>query len=166
MRIYTVAMILMLMASTEFAGCAKEDDRLPQAVTTAVARDFNEGDAMRTSAHYADDAQILPPQRPAIEGRPAIAAYFQANIDKYIGWGNDTQWSVVRGDIAIEQGVYNIRNVRIGQDVEAGKYVRIWKRINGDWRLYRDMFSSDSALSQAVSVSPEESTPSDNAPPK
>jgi ketosteroid isomerase-like protein len=166
MRIYAVAMILMLMACVQLASCAKEDDRLPQTVTTAVARDFNEGDAMRTAAHYADDAQILPPQRPAIDGRPAIAAYFQANIDKYIGLGNDTQWSVVRGDIAIEQGVYNIRNVRVGQDVEAGKYIRIWKRINGDWRLYRDMFSSDSALSQAVSVSPEEPTPAETPPPK
>lgn len=166
MPIYTVVVIVILMASSGLQGCAKEEERLPQSVTTAVSRDFNEGDALRTAAHYADDAQILPPQRPAIDGRPAIAAYFQANIDKYIGFGNDTQWSVVRGDIAIEQGVYNIRNVRVGQDVEAGKYIRIWKRINGDWKLYRDMFSADNAQSQAVSIAPEEAAPAENSPPK
>lgn len=162
MRIYTVATTSMLMACADLAACAKIEDQLPQAVTTAVTRDFNQGDALRTASHYTNDAQILPPRHPAIEGRPAIAAFFEANIDKYIGFGNDTTWSVVRGDVAIEQGVYSVRNIRVGQNVEAGKYIRIWKRINGTWKLYRDMFSPDSVLAEAVFVSPEESTLSEN----
>jgi ketosteroid isomerase-like protein len=165
MRIFTVATTLMLMACAEFAGCAKDDDRLPQAVTTAVARDFNQGDALRAAANYTADAQILPPRNPVIEGRPAIAAFFQANIDKYISYGNDTKWSAVKGDMAIEQGVYNVRNVRVGQDVETGKYIRIWRKNNGMWMLYRDMFSPDSVIGQAVLVTPEEATPGD-IPPK
>jgi ketosteroid isomerase-like protein len=61
----------------------------------------------------------------------------------------------VRGDVAIEQGVYSIRNVRVGQNVEAGKYIRIWRRTNnGTWKLYRDMYSSDSETPTVVSVSP------------
>ena len=164
MRIFTVATTLMLMACAEFAGCAKDDDRLPQAVTTAVARDFNQGDALRAAANYADDAEILPTHNPIIQGRPAIAAFFQANIDKYISFGNDTTWSAVRGDMAIEQGAYNVRNVRVGQDVETGKYLRIWKKNNGTWMLYRDMFSPDNAIGQAVLVTPDEATPGDNPP--
>jgi ketosteroid isomerase-like protein len=164
MRIFTVATTLTLLACAEFAGCAKDDDRLPQAVTTAVAREFNQGDALRAAANYTVDAQILPPRNPVIEGRPAIAAFFQANIDKYISYGNDTKWSAVKGDMAIEQGVYNVRNVRVGQDVETGKYIRIWKKNNGMWMLYRDMFSPDSVIGQAVLVTPEEATPGDTAP--
>jgi ketosteroid isomerase-like protein len=164
MRIFTVATTLMLMACAEFAGCAKDDDRLPQAVTTAVAREFNQGDALRAAANYTVDAQILPPRNPVIEGRPAIAAFFQANIDKYISYGNETKWSAVKGDMAIEQGVYNVRNVRVGQDVETGKYIRIWRKNNGVWMLYRDMFSPDSVIQQAVLVTPEEATPGDTPP--
>ena len=164
MRIFTVATTLMLMACAEFAGCAKDDDRLPQAVTTAVAREFNQGDALRAAANYTVDAQILPPRNPVIEGRPAIAAFFQANIDKYISYGNETKWSAVKGDMAIEQGVYNVRNVRVGQDVETGKYIRIWRKNNGMWMLYRDMFSPDSVIGQAVLVTPEEATPGDTPP--
>jgi ketosteroid isomerase-like protein len=164
MRIFTVATTLMLIACAELAGCAKDDDRLPQAVTTAVARDFNQGDALRAAANYTADAQILPPRNPIIEGRPAIAAFFQANIDKYISYGNDTKWSAVKGDMAIEQGVYNVRNVRVGQDVETGKYIRIWRKNNGMWMLYRDMFSPDSVIGQAVLVTPEEATPGDTPP--
>jgi ketosteroid isomerase-like protein len=162
MRIHTVATILMLMACADLASCANPEGQLPPTVTTAVSRDFNLGDALGTAGHYADDAQILPPRAPAIEGRPAIAAFFQANIDKYISFGNDTTWSVVKGDIAIEQGIYNVRNVRVGENVEGGKYIRIWKKVNGAWKLYRDMFSPDSGQSEAVSVSPEEVTPSAN----
>jgi ketosteroid isomerase-like protein len=164
MRIFTVATTLILMACAEFAGCAKDDDRLPQAVTTAVAREFNQGDALRAAANYTVDAQILPPRNPVIEGRPAIAAFFQANIDKYISYGNETKWSAVKGDMAIEQGVYNVRNVRVGQDVETGKYIRIWRKNNGMWMLYRDMFSPDSVIGQAVLVTPEEATPGDTPP--
>ena len=159
----SVAGAWILMACADLAGCSSADGRLPPAVTTEVARDFNEGDALRTAANYTDDAQILAPQHPAVQGKAAIVAFFKANIDKYLGFGNETTWSLVRGDVAIEQGVYSIRNVRVGQNVEAGKYIRIWKKVNGDWKLYRDMFSPDSGQSEALSVSPEEAATNANA---
>jgi hypothetical protein len=46
----------------------------------------------------------------------------------------------------------------VGQEVETGKYLRIWKRTNGGWRLYRDMFSPDTVMAEAVYVSPEDAT--------
>lgn len=156
-KVATTSMLIAIGCAS-FAGCGKIEDGLPAAVTTAVTRDFNQGDAIRTAAHYTDDAQILPPRHPLIEGKPAIAAFFAANIDKYIGFGNETTWSVVRGDVGIEQGIYKVRNVRVGEDVETGKYLRIWKKTNGGWKLYRDMFSPDSVMSEAVNVSPEEPT--------
>jgi ketosteroid isomerase-like protein len=165
MKIYTVATTSMLMACAGFTGCGQiEDGRLPSSVTTSVTRDFNQGDAARTAAHYTDDAQILPPRHSVIEGKEAISAFYAANIDKYIGFGNETTWSMVRGDVGVEQGTYRVRNVRVGQDVESGKYLRIWKKTNGEWKLYRDMFSPDSAVAQqAVYVSPEEASAGESA---
>jgi len=150
--------MLIAVACAGFSGCGKIEENLPPAVTSSVTRDFNQGDALRTASHYTDDAQILPPRHPLIEGKPAIAAFFESNIDKYIGFGNETTWSVVQGDVGIEQGIYRVRNVRVGQDVETGKYLRVWKRTRDGWRVYRDMFSPDSAMTEAVYVSPEEST--------
>src|SRR5271168_396893 len=77
-----VAGAWILMACAGLAGCSSADGRLPPAVTTEVARDFNEGDALRTAADYTDDAQILAPQHPAVQGKAAIVAFFKANIDK------------------------------------------------------------------------------------
>src|SRR3569833_909606 len=150
--------MLIAIACAGITGCAKIQEDLPPAVTSSVTRDFNQGDALRTAAHYTDDAQMLPPRHPLIQGKPAIAAFFEANIDKYIGFGNETTWSVVRGDVGVEQGIYRVRNVRVGQDVETGKYLRIWKRTHDGWRLYRDMFSPDSATAEAVYVLLEDST--------
>jgi ketosteroid isomerase-like protein len=161
MGIPTVATASMLMACAGFTACGSVQDELPQTVTTAVTRDFNQGDALRTAANYTDDAEILPPRHPVIEGKPAIAAFFEANIDKYIAFGNDTTWTMVRGDLGIEQGTYKVRNVKVGEDVETGKYIRIWKRTAGGWKLYRDMFSPDSAVAVGVYVSPDEAKPSE-----
>lgn len=161
MRIRTVATTSILMACAGFTACGKVQEELPPAVTMAVTQDFNQGDALRTAAHYTDDAQILPPRHQLIEGKPAITAFFESNIDKYIGFANDTTWSVVRGDVGVEQGTYRVRNVRVGEDVETGKYIRIWKRTPGGWKLYRDMFSPDSATTEAVYVSPEEAKPAE-----
>ena len=150
--VFPAAGALILMVCAALAGCTDADTRLPPAVTASVARDFNEGDPATTAAIYADDAEILAPQHPAIRGKPAIVAFFKANIDKNLGFENDSTWSLVRGDMAIEQGAYHVRNVGVGADVEAGKYIRIWKRIDGTWKLYRDMYSSDNETAAAVSV--------------
>ena len=156
MKVYPVAAgVLILMACAGLSGCSSADERLPPAVTGSIARDFNEGDAVRAAANYTDDAEILVSQRPAVEGKEAIVAFFKANIDKYLSYGNDSKWSLVRGDVAVEQGVYIVRNVRIGANVEAGKYIRVWKRTGGSWKLYRDMYSSDHESNAVVSLAPE-----------
>jgi ketosteroid isomerase-like protein len=156
MKVYPVAAgVLVLMACASLIGCSQADGRLPPAVTGAIARDFNEGDAVRVAANYTDDAQILAPQHAAIDGKPDILAFFKANIDKYLSYGNDSKWSMVRGDLAVEQGVYVVRNVRVGANVEAGKDIRVWKRTGDTWKLYRDMYSPDHETSAVVSLSPE-----------
>ncbi len=35
--------------------------------------------------------------------------------------------SLIRNDIAIEQGHYRVRDVRRGSDVEEGKYLHVWR---------------------------------------
>jgi len=156
MKVYPVAAgVLVLMACANLIGCSQADGRLPPAVTGAIARDFNEGDAVRVAANYTDDAQILAPHHAAIDGKPDIVAFSKANIDKYLSYGNDSKGSRVRGEVAVEQGVYLVRNVRVGANVEAGKYIRVWKRTGGKWKLYRDMYSSDHESNAVVSLSPE-----------
>jgi ketosteroid isomerase-like protein len=69
-------------------------------------------------------------------------------------YDTDTEMSIVRGDLAVEQGRYVVRNVRRGSDVEAGKYVHVWRRVNNDWKLYRMIYNTDVEPRTEVSIEP------------
>ena len=46
-----------------------------------------------------------------------------------VAYDTDTEMTLVRGDLAVEQGRYRVRNVRRGSDVEEGKYLHVWRRV-------------------------------------
>lgn len=62
------------------------------------------------------------------------------------------------GDMAIEVGTYTVNLQPPGKEpvkgVDAGKYLVAWKKAQGNWLLYRDMWnSSRSAPSRPAAVS-------------
>ena len=69
-----------------------------------------------------------------------------------VTYDTDTEMTLVRGDLAVEQGRYVVRNVRRGSDVEEGKYLHVWRRVNNDWKLYRVIYNTDVEPRTEVSV--------------
>ncbi|MCK6370419.1 MAG: nuclear transport factor 2 family protein, partial [Gammaproteobacteria bacterium] len=61
------------------------------------------------------------------------------------------------GRLAIEQGVYRVRNVRHGEDVEQGQYLAVWKKLDGDWRIFRSIFNTEFTMRSEVTMAPEPS---------
>jgi ketosteroid isomerase-like protein len=47
----------------------------------------------------------------------------------------------VLGNTAVEIGAY-VRRARDGVTVDRGKYIVIWKRVAGEWKIHRDMFNT------------------------
>jgi len=45
-----------------------------------------------------------------------------------------------------EEGVFEI-NLKDGKQIDKGKYVVVWKKEDGKWKLYRDMSNTDLPLS-------------------
>ena len=109
-------------------GCSRSDT-LPADVTGALEQAITRHDLAATVALFADDAEILPQHGPAIRGREEIEAYFQDSITPKVAYDTDTEMTLVRGDLAVEQGRYRVRNVRRGSDVEEGKYLHVWRRV-------------------------------------
>jgi len=75
-------------------------------------------------------------------------------MNKRVSYRTDTEMSIVRGDLAVEQGRYVVRNVRRGLDVEEGKYLHVWRRVGNDWKLYRMIYNTDVEPRTEVSVEP------------
>jgi uncharacterized protein (TIGR02246 family) len=100
------------------------------------------GDAAGLAALYTEEAQLLPPNADFHIGRQVIQAFWQATVNAGIKEARlETLEVEPHGDTAIEVGKYTLY-AEGGQELDAGKYVVIWKREGGKWRLHRDIFNS------------------------
>jgi ketosteroid isomerase-like protein len=147
------AFAMCVLCGAAILGCSR-NDTLPADVTGALEQAITRHDLAATVAVFADDAQILPQHGPAIRGREEIEAYFKDSITPKVAYDTDTEMTLVRGDLAVEQGHYRVRNVRRGSDVEDGKYLHVWRRMGNDWKLYRLIYNTDVEPRTQVSVEP------------
>lgn len=119
------------------------------AANVATTAAFNAGKPRTFGAYYATNAVAMVPNSKAFVGRQAISDYWQGAYDA--GFRNisvTTSDLIVRGDIAIESGVYGgeIHPTAAGAPIghDTGKYVAIWqRRSGGKWMMLRDIYNSD-----------------------
>ncbi len=104
--------------------------------------EFRNGDSAALASHYSSDAEMLFPNHEPIKGKDILSTW-----GSYIRGGikNSTRdlrfiTSDLTGDIEfmIETGTYEMRDdKKTIQD--KGRYVVVWKKENGQWKLYRDI---------------------------
>jgi ketosteroid isomerase-like protein len=152
---------LFALAVVTVAGCSATEQGLPKEVITSLEKAFNAEDLQACVDLYTDDAEILSEDAPAVRGKQAIAEFYKDQINRPISFDTDTTLNVVSGNLGIEQGTYQVRNVRAGTVVEYGEFLNIWKRVNGQWKNYRSMFNVTQAPRVEISVTPAE----EEAPP-
>ncbi len=127
-----------------------------QDVRNAIAvgnRNFSaaveKADATAIAALYTANAKLLPPNSDIVEGTDAIRKFWQAVLDRGVrGAQLDTVELRVCGDTAVELGRYRMKAAS-GEMVDQGKYIVLWKNVNGLWRLDRDMWNSSVPTSKA-----------------
>ncbi len=107
---------------------------------------FNSHDAEGLAALYTQDAVFLPPNAPAVFGRDAIRATHQ----EFFATGDlkidiEALETVIDGQLAYVAGRY-----RLWTDdatlVDRGKYIEIWRAIDGQWLIHRDIYNSSLPL--------------------
>jgi uncharacterized protein (TIGR02246 family) len=147
---------LAAVLSVTLGGCANRSEVLPKSVVQSFEQAFNADDLEACLALFDDDAQILPERGPAVSGREGIAAFLKDQMTPVVSFNTEADMSMVRADIAIEQGSYRVRDVRRGSDVEEGKYMHVWRNRGTGWKLYRVMYNTDVAAPTAVSVAQAE----------
>ncbi len=102
---------------------------------------FDAKDPARLAAIYAEDGALLPPNSEQTNGRAAIEAYwaeFQAS-----GIGAEIQDTEVyaHSDIGYSVGTFVATDAR-GATLDEGKYVVIWRNVDGKWQMHRDIWNS------------------------
>jgi steroid delta-isomerase-like uncharacterized protein len=107
---------------------------------------FSRGDAAGLAALYSTQGQALPPNGSSASGAPAIQAIWQGAMDAGIrGARLETLEVEGQGETAYEVGRYALSGDG-GQTLDVGKYIVIWKREGGQWKLHRDIWNSNGPM--------------------
>ena len=107
---------------------------------------FNAKDAAKVATFYPGEAVFMPPNAPTIRGREEIQKFY---VDLIAQGGTDLEMDTkdVRGHgpLAYEAGGYSLhRKPASGTALrDRGKYLFIWRNVNGVWTIESTMWSSD-----------------------
>jgi uncharacterized protein (TIGR02246 family) len=109
---------------------------------------YQTGDAAGLSACCSDDVVQLPPNEPAVRGKEAVRARYQAQFDRFAcELSVTTEELDIAGSWAFAWGAYNIAlTPKDGAPAvrDHGKYLAIFRRqLDGSWKFARDTFNSD-----------------------
>ncbi len=119
---------------------------------------FDARDWAALAAIYAKDGELMPPNSNTVIGRAAIEAFWADSQASGIGVeGKDTE-VYAHGDVGYEVGTYIITDAG-GATMDEGKYVEIWRQVDGKWQIYRGIWNSDLPLSTPEPESEPEPEP-------
>lgn len=150
--------VLGVLALAALCACSSpRQETLSSEVTDSVEKAVNSGDVKACAARFTDDAEVLQEDAAVVRGKQAIVEFCTAQIHPELSLDIVSTMSIVSGDLAVEQGTYRFRNVKIGVNVEFGEYLNVWRRQGKQWRIFRSMFDRTETLPTEVSVSEPDS---------
>lgn len=140
--------IFAALAACQPSGPGAAEMEAVKAVNGAWADHYNAGDAGAVAELYWEDASLMAPGAPASVGRDAIREYVAADIaaSKAAGLSMNIEHGPVRiaGNTAWQDGTFRVTDAS-GATVDAGKYLSVLEKRDGQWRMLRDTYNSDGA---------------------
>jgi uncharacterized protein (TIGR02246 family) len=117
-----------------------------QAAQNRLAEAISARDAKQAASLYTDDARLIPQGAPACTDRGAIAGFFSGAFENGIAAARFTT-DEVEGDEAqaVETGRYELYAAPPGSErilAASGRYLVVWRKDGGTWRIHRDMFNT------------------------
>lgn len=133
-------------ASPAPAALPDADQAAIRQSVTPFVKAVSDRDFAAFAAWYAEDAILLPPEGPLVQGRAAIQAWAAA-FPPFTDFTLQQVEVDGRADLAYVRGTYAMTIAVPGAPApvqDRGKYIEIWrKQADGTWKIARDMFNSD-----------------------
>lgn len=141
--------IIMLSAF----GCSVQsdpvaDERAIREMSNARARAFNEGDATAIARYFTEDAILMAPGSPPLQGPEAVEEYYQQIFDEYdTELTSSYQEIMVSGNLAYGRGTAEVRLIPKNGDpaiTSVSKYLNILQRQDdGSWMTTHDIWNAN-----------------------
>lgn len=136
----TLLAMLTLVVFTQFSIAQKDvSSEIMKANENFMAL-FEAGDVDKFVTVYTDDAILYPGNSPAILGKENIKELWAGMMSLGITTKLHTSSAEAYGKTAIEEGTVDI--LAGGEVVDILQYIVIWKKVKGEWKMYRDMWHS------------------------
>ncbi len=94
-------------------------------------------------AAYTEDAKIFPNNKEIISGREAIVDYWRLPEGTRITYHKIFPEEIkIIGDEAYDYGYYEGKTLKNDKESRwRGKYVIVWKKMEGQWKIYLDIWN-------------------------
>ena len=113
-----------------------------RATTDKFESTFSIGDVTKIADFYSENGMLLPSGFDFIKGKQDIKEFWQSAIDMGI---KHIKIDVIEieqhDDTAIEMSNYTLSGSD-NQVIDSGKGIVIWKNIEGNWKMHRDIWTS------------------------
>ena len=134
-----------VVAALIVAGTAQAQD--PRVAVETANKEFMavfaKHDASALSGFYTTTAATFPPGAEMIKGRDGIAKMWQGVFDAGIATAELKTTEVhAEGPLAYEVGTYAMKT-KDGTVADHGKYVVVWLKEGGQWKLHRDIWNTN-----------------------
>jgi ketosteroid isomerase-like protein len=104
---------------------------------------FNKSDSVGLANMFTEDGKSMEPNEPAFNGRARIQTHYSIVMNA----GANTLGLVTTGlwgdeNMLAEEGEFTFTD-KNGKLLDKGKYIVLWKKETGKWKLFRDCYNSD-----------------------
>jgi len=157
-----IALLALNLAVLAIAGCGRTDSSsttrsdTPAFDLTAMRSAIEARNEEFTKAHlvgsldsaamvniFTSDARILPPNADPVIGRSAIEAltalYMTMGVTEF---REETTAFYGNQEMLVDEGTY-VFAYDGGRKTERGKYVNIWRKEAGEWKIYSNMWNTN-----------------------
>lgn len=114
-----------------------------EAANAAISAALARGDSAALAHMFDVHGTLMPPGNEPVRGIEAIQKAVQGMVDSGIaGIDLKTLEVYAQGRTATEVGEYQLKD-KSGKVLDHGKYIVIWRHVGSEWKLLRDMSSSN-----------------------
>lgn len=104
-------------------------------------------DAAAIAQLYAEDGAVMPANEKAALGRESIEQWWNSSMQMPgydLTFETDQLLVSQAGDMALDRGTYRFAATPPGGAIDdSGKYVVVWRKVDGEWKVAADIFNSD-----------------------
>ena len=135
-----LALVMIFLAGLSVPSLAQKAEI--EAVNAKWVQFFNKSDFTGVASLYTDDAVAFPPGSPMVKGKAAIGAMWKG-LAEQVSDPKVTTLEVKRlGRFAAREiGTYSLKTKGPTPKELTGKYVVVWEKVRGRWKLAADIWN-------------------------